>query len=231
MLLGLALASICLAPPARVLVFTRTEGFRHDSIPEAIEAIRKLAAERKFEADFTEDPAAFQGDLAKKYRAVAFVLTTGDVLDPPQQEALRSFVEGGGGFVGVHSASDTEYDWEWYGGVVGAYFASHPAIHEATLHVERPDHPTVKGLPNPWVRTDEWYDFRSNPRGKVDVLLTVDERTYPGGKMGADHPITWCKNVGRGRAFYTGLGHTKTSYSEPAFLSMLGNALEWSWGR
>jgi len=152
-----------------------------------------------------------------------FLLTTGDVLDDTQQGAFQRYIEHGGGFVGVHSAADTEHDWPWYGGLVGTYFLSHPAIQQATVFVADPRGPGTQTLPSPWTRTDEWYDFTSNPRPSVHVLLTVDESTYDAGPdaMGPDHPITWWHDYDGGRSWYTAMGHTSESYSEPPFLSLL----------
>jgi type 1 glutamine amidotransferase len=139
-------------------------------------------------------------------------------------------VEAGGGWVGVHAAADTEYGWPWYETLVGARFARHPAIQRASVRVADRDHPATARLPATWVRTDEWYDFRTNPRGRVRVLATVDESTYRGGGMGPDHPIAWCRPVGRGRALYTAGGHTAAAWAEPRFLAHVVGALRWAAG-
>ena len=152
-----------------------------------------------------------------------FLSTTGDILDDRQKAAFERYIGSGGGFVGIHSASDTEYQWAWYGRLVGAYFASHPEIQRATVRIEDPSHPSTKGLPASWERTDEWYNFRNNPRGTVHVLATLDEATYSGGKMGADHPIAWCQAIDGGRSWYTAMGHTTETFSEPLYrLHLLG---------
>ena len=137
----------------------------------------------------------------------------------------------GGGWVGIHAAADCEYDWPFYGELVGAWFARHPAIQPATYLVEDRGHPATAHLDATWMRTDEHYDFRRNPRPDVRVLMTIDESTYSGGGMGADHPVTWAHEVGAGRSFYTALGHTSESYEEPAFRALLGGAIEWASGR
>ncbi len=199
----------------RVLVFSKTAGFRHDSIEIATETIAALGAQHGFEVMATEDAAAFSTAGLAGFDAVVFLMTTGDVLDAASQAALEAFVVGGGGFVGVHSAADTEYDWPWYGELVGAYFQAHPAIQPAVLTVEDPAHPSTAGLPSPWAATDEWYDFRTNVRGRAHVLLTLDEASYSGGTMGADHPMAWCRDVGAGRSWYTGLGHTREQWATP----------------
>jgi type 1 glutamine amidotransferase len=213
----------------RTLVFSRTTGFRHDSIPDAVSAMRNLGAEHGFGVDTTEDPAVFDDTQLAAYAAVVFLLTTGDVLDDAQQAAFERYIRAGGGYVGVHSATDTEYDWPWYGGLVGAYFADHPpGTYEAVLHIEDP----TQDLPATWLRTDEWYNFRVNPRVSPDVvvLATLDEATYPGGTMG-DHPIAWYHAYDGGRAWYTGGGHTRESYSEPLFLTHLQGGIDYAAAR
>lgn len=188
---------------------------------------RRMASAEGFNVSFTELSARFTDEALAQVGVLVFLLTTGDVLNDAQQGAMERFVRRGGGYLGIHAASDTEYDWPWYGKLVGAYFLSHPAIQKATLHIEQPDHPTVSHLPKTWVRTDEWYDFRSNPRSSVNVLMRIDEATYNGGRMGADHPVTWCHEFEGGRAWYTALGHTKESYSESEFVEMIRRALRW----
>jgi uncharacterized protein len=209
------------APLTRVLVFSKTAGFRHDSIPAGIAAIRTLGSQNGFAVDATEDGGAFTTQNLAQYQAVIWLSTTGDVLNATQQTAFESYVTGGGGYVGVHAAADTEYDWAWYGGCVGAYFQSHPAQQQANVIVEDRTNDSTAHLPATWSRFDEWYNYRSNPRGAVSVLMRLDESSYTGGSMGADHPITWWHDVGSGRAWYTGLGHTIESYSDPLYTRML----------
>ena len=210
-------------PRFSVLVFSKTTGFRHDSIPQGIAALEALGAEHGFAVDRTEDAARFSDAVLARYKVVVFLNTTGNILDVGEKAAFERYIRSGGGFVGIHSASDTEYGWPWYGRLVGTWFASHPEIQRATVHIANPDHPSMKGLPLLWERTDEWYNFRSNPRGTVQVLATLDEATYSGGAMGADHPIVWCQDIDGGRSWYTEMGHTKESYDEPLFrLHLLG---------
>jgi type 1 glutamine amidotransferase len=211
----------------RILVFTRTMGFRHDSISDATDALIRLGAEHGFGVDSTEDPAVFGDANLAGYRAVVFLLTTGDVLEPSHEAAFERYIGSGGGYVGVHSASDTEYGWPFYGGLVGAYFASHPEIQPATIQIEDATQPSTFELPAAWFRVDEWYNFRSNPRDNPDirVLASLDESTYGGGTMG-DHPITWLHEYNGGRAWYTAAGHTRESYAEPLFQAhLLGGIL------
>ncbi len=203
----------------KVLVFSKTTGFRHDSIESGISAIQQLGTDNGFIVDATEDATAFTLENLAQYDAVIFLSTTGDVLNAAQQTAFEQYIQSGGGFVGIHSASDTEYSWPWYGGLVGAYFDSHPpGTPTATIEVADKVHPSTNFLPDRWERTDEWYNFGTNPRGDVHVLMTMDESTYDGGNMGYDHPIAWLHSYDGGRAWYTGLGHTTASYSEPEFL-------------
>ncbi|MFL5804374.1 MAG: ThuA domain-containing protein [Roseiflexaceae bacterium] len=210
----------------RVLLFSKTTGFRHESIPDAIAALEELGARHGFAVDTTEDAATFTDDRLGRYRAVVFLMTTGDVLDDAQQAAFERYIRAGNGYVGVHSASDTEYAWPWYGELVGAYFSNHPAIQQARIQIEDSAHPSTAGLPNPWTRTDEWYSFRTNPRARVHVLATLDESTYQGGTMGIDHPFAWYHDYDGGRAWYTAGGHTSASYAEPEFLRhLLGGLL------
>jgi len=215
-----------------VLVFSRTAAFRHDSIAAGITAIQQLGAANNFSVTATEDPAAFTDANLAQYEAVVFLLTTGDVLDDTQQGAFERYIADGHGYVGIHSAADTEYNWPWYGGLVGAYFLSHPAIQQATIKVADRVFPGMAGLPQRWVRTDELYNYQTNPRGKVHVLATLDETTYaPGtGAMGFDHPISWTQEYGGGRSFYTGLGHTIASYSEPLFRQHILGGIQWAAG-
>lgn len=214
--------------PDRALVFTRTAGFRHDSIPTAVATLRQLANEEGLIVDHSEDAGDFSAENLARYRVVVFANTTGDVLDASQQAALQAFIRRGGGFVGVHSAADTEHDWPWYGQLVGAYFRSHPPGLQATrVQIERNDKPV--GMP--WPIRDELYNYRSNPRGQVRVIATVDERLYDGGAMGADHPIAWCHAFDGGHSWYTGLGHDNTVYGDANFLAQLRQGLRYAAGR
>ncbi|MDX3519143.1 ThuA domain-containing protein [Streptomyces scabiei] len=214
-----------------VLVFSKTAGFRHDSIPAGIQAVRDLGAANSFTVTATEDGSQFTTGNLSRYEAVVFLNTTGDVLNDAQQSAFQSYIGSGGGFVGVHSAADTEYDWPFYGDLVGAYFASHPAVQQANIKVEGRAHAATAHLPQTWTRTDEWYNFRTNPRTTARVLTTLDESSYSGGSMGADHPHSWCKTHSGGRAFYTGGGHSQAAYTEPAFRVHLLGGIRYAAGR
>lgn len=201
----------------KVLVFTKTEGYWHRSIPTGVQTIEDLGEDNGFEVKSTEDADIFNDEDLQDFDLVIFLSTTGDVLDEKQQDAFRKYIEKGGSFFGIHAAADTEYDWPWYGKLVGAYFQDHPAVTRAKVLVQKPDHPAVAHLPKVWLRTDEWYNYKDiNP--DITVLLKLDESSYEGGKNGKDHPIAWFRNLpGGGVSIYTGGGHTIESYIEPAF--------------
>ena len=217
----------------RVVVFSRTAGYRHESIEAGVHAIAALGAQDGFAVEATEDGEALVTRLAQA-AAVVFLNTSGTVLDERGKQAFERFVRGGGGFVGVHAACDTEYDWPFYGALVGAYFRSHPlALQEATVRVSDATHPATRALPPAWQRRDEWYDFQASPRPRpgLRVLAVLDEASYEGGTMGDDHPIAWCHEQAGGRAFYTGLGHTAEGFDEPLFRAHLGGGLRYALGR
>lgn len=228
-----ALALATLAPVSAgiqgdsVLVFSKTAGFRHASIGDGVEAIRKLGDQHGFSVQATEDAAAFTDDNLRAYDAVVFLNTTGDVLDDAQQASFERYIRAGGAWVGVHAATDTEYDWPWYGRLAGARFDGHPAVQQASLTVVDGDHPATASLPATWARTDEWYDFRSiNP--EIHVLITIDESSYEGAATGEPHPMSWYHELDGGRAFYTAAGHTPASYTEPLYLEHLAGGIRWA---
>jgi type 1 glutamine amidotransferase len=230
-ILACLLVAGCAPPePADELVFSRTLGFRHPSIPAGIAAVRAIAADGRLRVEASEDPAVLRDP--SRFRVLVFLSTSGDVLEAAEQEAVERWLTPGHGLVGVHAASDTEYNWPAYGRALlggGAWFLTHPAIQPARVTVEDPSHPATAGLPATITRTDEWYDFRVNPRGKVHVLLRVDEASYTGGTMGVDHPIAWCSDEGA-RTFYTAMGHTEESYREPELVAHLAGGLRWAAG-
>ncbi len=216
--------------PLRVLVFSKTAGFRHDSIPDGIAALQEIAGERGWQVATTEDSDELVAALPDT-DVVVFLSTTGDVMNDAQQTAFEGFIQNGGGFAGIHAASDTEYEWPWYGGLVGSYFLNHPSgTHDANVLVESRNHPSTEMLSPVWARHDEWYNFQSNPRDQVNVLLTLDENSYAGGTMGADHPIAWWHEYDGGRSWYTGGGHTTESFSELLFRQHLTGGIEWAGG-
>ncbi len=216
--------------PPRVLIFSKTKGFRHASIPTGVAALRTLCSQNGIMADTSEDADDFTEKNLKRYAAVVFLSTTGDVLDPTQENAFERYIQAGGGFVGIHAATDTEYGWSWFTGLVGGQFESHPEIQDATLQIKSHDHPSTKHLKgDTWQRKDEWYNFK-NLNKKVNVLLTIDETSYKGGKNGDNHPMCWYHNYDGGRAWYTAGGHTNESYSEPDFMQHLMGGIRYAIG-
>jgi type 1 glutamine amidotransferase len=208
----------------RVLAFSKTTGHRHGSIPDAQRAMAAMADAEGWSFVATSGTEHFTDAGLAAFDVVIWLLTSGDVLNPTKQDAFERFVQAGGGYVGVHSASDTEYDWPWYGGLVGAYFDGHPHVQEARLMVEDGPHPATVELDDEWRRVDG-----RNPRNDVTVLLRLDEDSYEGGTMG-DHPAAWSHEYDGGRAFYTLMGHTSESYEEALFRSMLRGAVQWAAG-
>src|SRR5579864_4176622 len=166
-----------------VLVFTLTKGYHHASIPAGVQAIQKLGIENNFSVDTTSDPGQFQEEILNKYAAVIFLHTTGELLNIYQQVAFERYIQSGGGFLGIHAAADAEYDWRWYGRLVGGYFNGHPAQQMADVKREDSTDATTRFLPVRWRRKDEWYNFKMlSPN--LHVLLTVDENSYQGGTNG-----------------------------------------------
>ena len=217
------------ADKPKILIFSKTAGFYHSSIPTGRAALLKLAAANGFAADTTTDSTAFTDENLKNYAAVVFLSTTGDVLNNYQEAAFERYIQAGGGFMGIHAATDTEYDWGWYGRLVGAYFLDHPQQQEATLNVVNRKHMATKHLPKKWKRKDEWYSFKKlNP--DVKVLITIDENSYQGGKNGKNHPMAWYHDYDGGRAFYTELGHTEESFADPLYLQHVLGGLKYAIG-
>lgn len=228
-LLAALVAGGCTRAPARVLVFSRTAAFRHASIPAGKLALQALGQKHGFAVDTTEDPRYITEDSLRHYAAVVFLSTTGQVLDRARQLDLERYLQAGGGFVGIHAASDAHYDWRWYGRMVGGYFNGHPAIQPARLVVADSQSPMAKHLPKVWERTDEWYNFK-RLAPDLTVLLSIDERSYQGGTNGASHPMTWYHAFDGGRAWYTELGHTEESFADPAYLELVAQGIRYAVG-
>jgi cytochrome c len=221
---------------ARVLVFTKTMGWHHSSIPNGMAAIQKLGQENNFLVDTTADAAYFNEDSLKNYAAVIFLNTTEDVLNADQQVAFERYIQSGGGFVGVHSAADTEYSWRWYGRLVGGYFYDHPGItdsfpgvQDGILNVVDQTDNSTKHLPKQWKRKDEFYSFKQLT-DDIKVLITLDETSYQGGKKMGTHPMAWYHEYDGGRAFYTALGHNEESYTDPLYLKHLLGGIQYAIG-
>ena len=214
----------------RVLVFSYTNGYRHASIEDGVALVRALGEEHGFGVDATENNAVFTQETLAPYAAVIFMNTNGDVLESHQEAEFERYIRNGGGYVGVHSAAATEYDWPWYQGLVGAHFDNHPVPQDAEVLVLDRVHPSTVHLPQRWERFDEWYNYRTNPRGDVHVLATLKETSYEGGEMGHDHPIVWAHEYDGGRSWYTGLGHTREAYADEDFQQHLLGGIEWASG-
>jgi type 1 glutamine amidotransferase len=214
----------------KVLIFSKTAGFHHKSIAPGIIAIQLLGQQNGFGTDTTTDGTKFTYANLKKYAAVIFLNTTGDVLNEEQQLEFKKYIRSGKGYIGVHAATDTEFDWPWYGQLSGAYFSNHPKVQQAVLKVVQPADQFTKHLPAQWTKTDEWYNFKWIS-DKLHVVLTVDETSYTGGKNGNSHPISWYQKFDGGRAFTTALGHTDESYTDPLFLQHLLAGIKYAIGK
>lgn len=213
----------------RILVFSKTDGYRHESIPEGKEALMQIGKENGITVDTTEDAAVFNDTNLRRYHAVVFLNTVGNIFTDEQRLSFQRYIQAGGGFVGVHSATGTENDWPWFGEMVGGYFVSHPKIQKAVINVVDKEHPSTRHLPERWERTDEWYNFRDlNP--DVTVLATLDESTYTGGEHPDHHPIAWYHEYDGGRAFYTALGHLRKNYEEPELIQHILGGIQWAIG-
>lgn len=216
----------------RVLIFFLTKGFKHKSIPAGITAIQKLGEQNNFDVDTTTNPENFNDNELKNYKALIFLSPTGDsFFNEAQKSAFKQFIHAGGGFAGVHAATDCLYEWSWYGQLVGAYFEKHPPIQEAKVLVADKNHLSTRHLTSPWLHTDEWYNFKSFNKS-VKVLLQVDEESYKGGDMGSFHPVSWYHLFEGGRVFYTAMGHTDEAFtSDEMFLKHLLGGIKYVLGR
>jgi cytochrome c len=220
----------------KVLIFSKTAGFYHESIPDGIAAIMKLGAENGFEVDTTTNAEMINEENLQQYSAVIWLSTTGDVLNHYQEADFERYIQAGGGFVGIHAASDTEYEWGWYNRLVGGYFSYHPGIgdphpnvQDGKLNVTDRKHPATRFLPEIWNRRDEWYHFKKlNP--DVNVLMDIDESSYQHTKPMGFHPMAWYHEYDGGRAFYTAGGHTKESYQEELFLQHVLEGIKYAIG-
>jgi cytochrome c len=218
-----------ITPEKKVLVFSKTAGFRHSSIKAGQTALLKLGQENGFSVDTTENSTVFTEKNLRRYSAVIFLNTTGNVLDEAQQVAFEHYIQAGGGYAGIHAATDTEYDWQWYNRLAGAQFASHPGnpnVQEGETYVVNDNHLSMKDFPKKWKIRDEFYDFK-NFNKKVNVLVKIDEKSYKDGKMGDDHPMSWYHEFDGGKAFYTNFGHEDATYINPVFLKHLIGGLNY----
>jgi len=212
-----------------IVVFSKTKLYRHASIELGIESIKKLGIENNFQVRATEDADKLISYL-KDSKVVVFLSTTGTIFNEAQKKVFKKFIKKGGGFVGIHAATDTEYNWPWYGKMIGAYFRSHPNQQEATIKIIDKHHLATNFLNQTWQKFDEWYNFKDiNPN--IRILLNLDESSYTGGKNGENHPIAWYHEYEGGRVFYTGLGHTKESYTDITFLKHLLGGIKYAMGQ
>ena len=217
------------ATTVRALVLTATAGFRHDSIPAAITALRSSASSSNLSFTFTEDLSTLSVDTLARFDVVIFALTSGELpLTAASKAALLDFVSAGHGFVGVHSASDTLYEWPDYGRLVGAYFLEHPWTQRATVVVDDRTHPSMSGIDDRFSLFEEFYTFRDNPRGRVQVLLRLDAASV--GSTG-DYPLAWAQPFGAGRAYYNALGHFAETWNDAGFRRQMAAAIRWTAGR
>jgi type 1 glutamine amidotransferase len=215
----------------RILVYSKTSGYRHASIPAAAAAIKSLGEAHGFAVEHTEDPTVFTDENLSRFAAVTFLMNTQKVLDSAQRAAFQRYIRKGGALVGIHASSNAEIDWPWYGELTSAFFLRHPAIQKATVRVEDANHPSTRCVPTTWVRTDEWYNFKTMPIAGSHVLVTVAESTYTGGSMGAYHPLAWYHTYDGGKAWYTAMGHYDEHWSDPAFRSHILGGILWAVAR
>lgn len=217
----------------RVLVFSLTKGFHHNSIVQGNAFFMEAGRKKGFDVDTTTDAGVFTKEGLLPYAAVVWLNTTGDVLNEQQQEAFQLYIRSGGNYVGIHAASDTEFDWPWYNSLVGGYFASHPGpknVQDGKVIKMDKQFPAVSHLPDSFYHKDEFYDFKSLKRDSIHILLRIDESSYSGGKMGAFHPMSWYHYFEGGRSFYSAFGHTGESFSDPLLSEHFLRGLLWAMG-
>lgn len=212
-----------------VFVFTKTNGFRHQSIPHSIDRFKEWSIEQNWRVIYSEDSTLINDEVLEDLDVLVFLNTSGNILGDAQQESLVKYINAGGGFVGIHVASNTEVEWSWFHNLVGAQFKDHPAVQSAKMLVNHSfSHPAVKHLSDTFEVIDEWYNFKEPVLPHVNVLLTLDEQSYEGKKMNHNHPIAWYHYYEGGRSFYTGLGHTSEIYNNEDFKKHLVNAINWA---
>jgi len=214
----------------KILLFWKTDAAFHGSIPDALRAVRDMAEANGVNADATADAHVFTDEVLAQYKAVVFLSTQGNIFDSEQKSVFERYIRSGGGFAGIHSAADTEQEWEWYRGLVGAFYGgSHSEIVKSVVHTENSDHPSTKGLPSQWKRMDEWYNFSPNPRAKgINILLNVDEMSYEGGNMKGDHPVAWFHEYDGGRSWYTAGGASHESWADRHFKNHVWGGIQYA---
>lgn len=226
----ISMSSYTLPKKKKILVFSKTAGYRHtSSIVAGKKYILELGEKNKFGVDTTEKADVFTAENLKQYAAVVFLCTTGNVLNDEQQKAFEQFIRNGGGYLGLHSSADTEYDWAWFGELNGAYFKNHPRPQEAIFNVVDKNHPSTAHLPSVWKRSDELYNFKWIGTD-LNILITIDENSYTGGGNGENHPMAWYHEFDGGRGFYTALGHDNKSWEDPLFLQHVLGGIQYTMG-
>ena len=226
-LLGLSVVGE--AKPIKILVYSKTNGFRHKTIPTAIAALKTLAMDNDWQLTFTEDSLMFSKyKLLKKYKAILFLYTTGKVLGNEEEIAFKKYIDNGGAWITIHTGTDCEQNWDWYVTTIGAKFKNHPKQQQAKFLIQESQHPSTTKLPKEWLHFDEIYNYDAPVSADVHILITVDESSYTGGTMGTLHPIAWYKNVNKGRVFQTALGHTDACYSDKDFINHLVGGIKWA---
>lgn len=220
-----------------VLVFGKTNGYRDDDQNKAANAaISELIKHKSWDVFVTENAAIFNEAQLKKFDVVVLNSISGNVFLPEQRDAFSQWIEKGGGVVALHgSGGDHHYDWQWYVDVMlGAQFIGHtykPQFQDGVIRIQEPDHPIMRGLPVEWQRTEEWYAFDHVPSGShTHILAVLDEKTYqpPPEQLMGTHPLIWTRCIGKGRVFFSALGHKAETYSEPLHLKLIDNAIDWA---
>ena len=220
---------------AKVLIFTKTKGWRHKSIEPGRELLQQALQGKGMQVQLSEDASIFNDRVLSEFSAIVFFNTTGDILNSQQQVAMERYIQAGGGYVGIHSATDTEWqgDWIWYRRLVGGVFAGHPNVpsnvQTARIQVLDKNHASTAHLPDNFLIADEWYDFKSLSDRRID-LMKVDERSYNGGGHKGYHPIAWYHDFDGGRSFYTGIGHNAENFKKPLFMDHLLGGIEYAIG-
>ncbi len=209
-----------------ILIVTKAQGFSHTSTEAGVKMFQRHAADWKLTITRADETAGYGGTALRAFDIVVLLNCTGDVFNDDAQTGLQDYVRHGGRILGIHACADAEYNWPWYGDMLGGRFADHPAVQEATCTVELTTHPSTQGLPYHWVRTDEWYNLKNLASDNI-LLVSVNEATYNGGTMGGFHPISWCRDYDGGHVFYTAMGHTDASFSEPNFEAHIKGAMDW----
>ncbi|MDH5604924.1 MAG: ThuA domain-containing protein, partial [Cyclobacteriaceae bacterium] len=213
----------------KILVFSKTVGYRHKSIEAGVEAVKEMGIKNGMKVIHTENAEVFTEDSLKGYSAVIFLNTTMDVLDYYQQADFERYIQSGGGFVGIHASADTEYDWTWYGELNGAYFKSHPKVQPAKLKVVDKSNPCTAMWEEVFDHEDEWYNYKNIYEG-IKPLLMIDETSYTGGENGDFHPMSWYHEYDGGRSFYTNLGHREETFSNELYRQHLLEGIKYAIG-